>query len=346
MHDWIDGSTDDGSDHVALAHRSMMLRGVGCAAALLAGRLRGAGVSASAGARCLCGAPRPAPRPGDAALDAALVPVPWASGSDRTARGRRAATAAPSPLPPQQQRRRQPPKHRQRPRGTTAAATATAADASNDRSSGRSEQPLPPRPPTGIDTGRQQEHSLLTDGRYQPDAARLARARAALLAQPAHFVASCTTAAALPPARRPECAFMGRSNVGKSSLLNALMDSSTLVRTSRQPGQTRSLNYFRAGPVDLVDMPGYGFRSRTEWFDFIGHYLESRITYARVRAPLRRPIANRVAGAACGRCFSSSTACTASSRAIRTRCSCSMRTVSRLRCARSQHHALPALHAR
>ena len=68
----------------------------------------------------------------------------------------------------------------------------------------------------------------------------------------------------LPEDQRPEVAFFGRSNVGKSSLINALAGQDGLARTSRTPGRTRLVNWFRVEPsagttVDLVDLPGYGY---------------------------------------------------------------------------------------
>ena len=83
----------------------------------------------------------------------------------------------------------------------------------------------------------------------------------------AHFVASAPAIVSLPAATHDEVAFIGRSNVGKSSLLNALMARRDRVRTSRTPGQTRTVNLFgvllqlrrRRRELTLVDLPGYGF---------------------------------------------------------------------------------------
>lgn len=89
---------------------------------------------------------------------------------------------------------------------------------------------------------------------------------------------------ALPPADLPEVAFAGRSNVGKSSLINAILDRKNLVRTSSTPGQTRALNFFDVGKkFVLVDMPGYGYAQASkadqkEWQKLLKSYLRGRVT--------------------------------------------------------------------
>ncbi|KAF8422557.1 P-loop containing nucleoside triphosphate hydrolase protein, partial [Tirmania nivea] len=81
----------------------------------------------------------------------------------------------------------------------------------------------------------------------------------------------------------PEVAFLGRSNVGKSSLLNALLNNSTMARTSSKPGHTRLMNAFSIsqGKLVLLDMPGYGHASRPEWGVQIMKYLVSRKQFRR-----------------------------------------------------------------
>lgn len=96
----------------------------------------------------------------------------------------------------------------------------------------------------------------------------------------------------LPPAEIPEIAFAGRSNVGKSSLINALVRQKGLARTSNTPGRTQELNIFApdAGdtpPLCIVDMPGYGFAKAPKekvdaWTDLIKDYLRGRPTLKRV----------------------------------------------------------------
>ncbi len=109
-----------------------------------------------------------------------------------------------------------------------------------------------------------------------------------LFAQECGFFWASTTAADLPPFDLPEVAFLGRSNVGKSSLINALTGRNSLARTSNTPGRTRQLNFFRLGDrLTLVDMPGYGYAkvSRTEvaaWVRMIDAYLRGRPTLQRL----------------------------------------------------------------
>jgi GTP-binding protein len=73
------------------------------------------------------------------------------------------------------------------------------------------------------------------------------------------FEASYGTKAQLPPSVVPEIAFAGRSNVGKSSLLNKLLNRKSLARTSSMPGKTITVNFFRSEGVKFVDLPGYGY---------------------------------------------------------------------------------------
>jgi GTP-binding protein len=104
----------------------------------------------------------------------------------------------------------------------------------------------------------------------------------------AEFYWAASRADALPPMALPEIAFAGRSNVGKSSLINALTGRAGLARTSHTPGRTQELNFFNlAGRMALVDMPGYGYAavSKTKvsaWTDMIHAYLRGRQSLARV----------------------------------------------------------------
>lgn len=102
----------------------------------------------------------------------------------------------------------------------------------------------------------------------------------------AEFIAAARRPAELPAPTLTEIAFVGRSNVGKSSLLNKLLNRRGLARTSSTPGCTRQINFFEAKSASgltlmLVDLPGYGYASRSkrereEWADLIEHYLLER----------------------------------------------------------------------
>ena len=122
----------------------------------------------------------------------------------------------------------------------------------------------------------------------EPDFALREKGRL-LFAGPVDFLKGVVALDGLPPADRLEVCFAGRSNVGKSSLINALTGRKALARASNTPGRTQELNFFQTDgvPMFLVDMPGYGFAKAPKakvdaWTGLVNDYLRGRPTLARV----------------------------------------------------------------
>jgi GTP-binding protein len=129
----------------------------------------------------------------------------------------------------------------------------------------------------------------LLDARTEEERAALLEAGRLLFARPCRFFHAAQRLDGLPPAAAPEVAFCGRSNVGKSSLVNALTGQNALARVSRTPGRTRQLNFFDLGEgrLTLVDMPGYGYARasksvKEDWQGMMFDFLRGRATLRRV----------------------------------------------------------------
>lgn len=128
----------------------------------------------------------------------------------------------------------------------------------------------------------------MTDDDAEADRDRAIEAGRLLFARPWQFVLSAPSMASLPEPTGVEIAFAGRSNVGKSSLINALTGRKGLARTSNTPGRTQELNFFSAGAgLTIVDMPGYGYarapkKSVAAWTRLVFAFLRGRANLRRV----------------------------------------------------------------
>jgi GTP-binding protein len=133
---------------------------------------------------------------------------------------------------------------------------------------------VPDAPPPATDLDRFDDPETIEEGRL-------------LFARPCRFLLGVARLDQLPPAGLPEVAFAGRSNVGKSSLINALLGRRDLARTSNTPGRTQEVNLFNLGErLVLADLPGYGYAKAPlekvkGWTDLVFAYLRGRPNLAR-----------------------------------------------------------------
>ncbi len=101
------------------------------------------------------------------------------------------------------------------------------------------------------------------------------------------FQGAYGTSAQIPASVRPEVSFVGRSNVGKSSLINRLFNRKKLAKVSQMPGKTTTINFFTTGKIDFVDLPGYGYAKvakseKARWDEMINGYFDQYRYYALV----------------------------------------------------------------
>jgi len=136
-----------------------------------------------------------------------------------------------------------------------------------------------------VHTGDNGGNAMSGDATYDDDALEAGRL---LFARPCIFLRGVVDMRGLPDAVLPEVCFAGRSNVGKSSLINAVTGQKSLARTSDTPGRTQEINYFDAdGRVLIADLPGYGFarapKAKVEqWTALVMRYLRGRPNLRRV----------------------------------------------------------------